>query len=155
MQGQTKKKPLDNKNTKTKKLIYTHKMIKQYISLIFAVHNFFYKAQKTWKCTTISWAKLGTIHVHLKDEHEGQLHWVCYPPNTLSSVSLLITNHTPAGNRHTSTCRSKKNDVHVVGWCSLTLAMIGMCILAYLSGSKHNNIIQCRYTCKSNSLEIN
>ena len=43
-----------------------------------------------------------------------------------------MTNHIPAGNMQTSMCRSKKNEVHVVGWCSDTLAMIGMWILAYL-----------------------
>ena len=51
---------------------------------------------------------------------------------TLSSVRCFMTNHIPAGNMQTSMCRSKKNDVHVVGWCSDTLAMIGMWILAYL-----------------------
>ena len=52
--------------------------------------------------------------------------------NTLSSVRCFMTNHIPAGNMQTSMCRSKKNEVHVVGWCSDTLAIIGMWILAYL-----------------------
>ena len=29
-------------------------------------------------------------------------------------------------------CRSKKKEVQVVGWCSLTLAIMGMWIFAYL-----------------------
>ena len=37
----------------------------------------------------------------------------------------------PAGNTHASMWRSKKNENHVVGWCSDTEAMIGMWILAY------------------------
>ncbi len=37
-----------------------------------------------------------------------------------------MTNHRPAGKTHTRIWRSKKKDVHVVGWCSDTLAMIGM-----------------------------
>ena len=52
--------------------------------------------------------------------------------NTLSSVRYFMTNQIPAGKMQTSMCRSKKNEVQVVGWCSDTLAMMGMWILAYL-----------------------
>ena len=52
--------------------------------------------------------------------------------NTLSSVRCFMTNHIPAGNMQTSMWRSKKKEVHVVGWCSDTLAMMGMWIFAYL-----------------------
>jgi hypothetical protein len=63
---------------------------------------------------------------------EGERERVLNSQKTLSSVRCFMTNHIPAGNMQTSMCRSKKNDVHVVGWCSDTLAMIGMWILAYL-----------------------
>jgi len=50
--------------------------------------------------------------------------------NTRSSFISLIINQAPAGNTQTRMCRSKKNDTHVVGWCSDTDAIIGMWILA-------------------------
>lgn len=53
-------------------------------------------------------------------------------PNTLSSLIFLMQNHRPAGKVHTRICRSKKKDTQVVGWCSDTDAIIGMCIFAYL-----------------------
>ena len=63
------------------------------------------------------------------------IHWcfnkiTIFLPNTLSSLTSLTQYHTPAGNAHTNICKSKKNDTHVVGWCSDTLAIIGMWILA-------------------------
>lgn len=63
-----------------------------------------------------------------------------FSPNTLSSLIFLTTNHKPAGKVQIKTWRSKKNDTHVVGWCSETDAMIGMWILAYLGGKNIQNL---------------
>ena len=46
--------------------------------------------------------------------------------NMAASVGLENRNANPRGDNGTNTCKSKKKDVHVVGWCSDTLAMIGM-----------------------------
>lgn len=50
---------------------------------------------------------------------------------TRSSLMCLIVYHKPTGNVHTNICKSKKNENHVVGWCSDTEAIIGMWIFAY------------------------
>ena len=49
---------------------------------------------------------------------------------TRSSLMSLMTNQSPAGKTQLRMCRSKKNATHVVGWCSETDAMIGMCSFA-------------------------
>lgn len=51
-------------------------------------------------------------------------------PNTRSSVMLLMQYHRPTGNVVTRMWRSKKKENQVVGWCSDTDAMMGMCTLA-------------------------
>ena len=50
--------------------------------------------------------------------------------NNFPSVKFWNKKNKPTGAKGTATCRSKKKDVHAVGWCSDTEAMMGMYFLA-------------------------
>lgn len=55
---------------------------------------------------------------------------------------LLMQNQRPAGKVQTKMCRSQKKETQVVGWCSDTDAMMGICIFAYLTTGKTNTFTE-------------
>jgi hypothetical protein len=66
--------------------------------------------------------------------------------------------YSPTGANGTMTCKSKKNDVQAVGWCSDTDAMMGMYFLAYVgSNSVKERPVHCvrPVNCKQRSKSVN
>ncbi len=56
-------------------------------------------------------------------------HWMIFL--FFKYIYWLLNYQSPTGKTHARTWRSKKNENHVVGWCSDTLAIMGIWILAY------------------------